>query len=320
MDAAALKAYASQHLEGVCRLMEETLSSDVALLNATNQTVLKGGGKRIRPLLTLLSAGACGKRTPDTDKVAAAAEILHNATLLHDDVVDGAAIRRGKPTVMALLNAPASVLIGDHWLARAMRLILSTASHTLEYTRLFSQTLDDLAQGEILQLQKSERCDTTFADYLRIIHCKTASLFEVSARTGALSADASPEMTDALGAYAHHLGLAFQIKDDILDYKGGDIGKPVGQDLNERKVTMPLLAALEMVGEERQREIRELLAAGGHEEEILAFVLDKGGISKAQEVLESYIEKAIGSLAPLPESEPKSVLVSLARYSSIRTQ
>ena len=320
MDAAAIKAYADRHLEGVFHLMEETLSSDVALLDATNRSVLDSGGKRIRPLLTLLSAGACGERTPDTDRVAAAAEILHNATLLHDDVVDGAATRRGRPTVMSQLGGHASVLIGDYWLARAMNLILDTESHTQDYIRLLSRTLDDLARGEILQLQKSECCDTAFEDYLTIIRCKTASLFEACARTGALSGNASGEQVEALGRYASNLGIAFQIKDDILDFVGGDIGKPAGQDLEERKVTMPLLSALATVPENRCREIRARLAEGGHEQEILAFVRAQDGTALAQEVLESYIDKAVGCLAVLPESEEKRHLVSLARYSSIRKQ
>ena len=321
MDAAALQAYAGKQMERVFHLMEETLSSDIALLNATNASILDGGGKRIRPLLTLLAAGASGEAGEDTERLAAAAELLHNATLLHDDVVDGAATRRGKPTVMSVLNAPASVLVGDYWLSRAVELILDTApEHAFKYIRIFSRTLDDLATGEMLQLEKAGASDTTFDDYIRIIYCKTASLFEAAARCGALSAGAPEDLVEAISTYARNLGIAFQIKDDILDYVGGDIGKPAGQDLAERKMTMPLLSALASVGEGRRKEICTMLAEGGKESEIMDFVHSRDGVVKAQAVLESYIEKACAALESLPETQDKQCLCELARYSSIRTQ
>ena len=318
MDAASLQAYAGKQMERVFHLMEETLSSDIALLNETNASILDGGGKRVRPLLTLLAAGATGVAGEDTERLAAAAELLHNATLLHDDVVDGAATRRGKPTVYAVLNAPASVLLGDFWLARAVELILGVQAHTYTYIRIFSKTLDDLAVGEMLQLEKAGACDTTFDDYIRIIYCKTASLFESAARCGALSAGAPDDRVEAVSAYARNVGIAFQIKDDILDYVGGDIGKPVGQDLAERKVTMPLLSALESVGEDRRKAIRAMLAEGGREADIVAFVREQEGVVKAQAVLESYIERACAALSILPDGPDKQCLNELARYLSIR--
>ena len=318
MDAASLQAYAGERMERVFHRMEETLSSDIALLNATNTSILEGGGKRIRPLLTLLAAGATGEAGEDAERLAAATELLHNATLLHDDVVDGASTRRGRPTVMSILNAPASVLVGDYWLARAMKLILSTREQPFRYVLIFSGTLDDLAKGEMLQLEKAAACDTTFDDYIRIVYYKTASLFEAAARSGALSAGAPEAFVEAVSAYARNVGIAFQIKDDILDYVGGDIGKPVGQDLAERKVTMPLLAALESVAEDRQKAVRAMLAEGGREAEVVAFVHEQNGLSKAQSVLESYIEKAILALEPLPATPDKHGLCELARYLSFR--
>lgn len=320
MDAASLQAYAGKRMERVFHLMEETLSSDIVLLNATNASILDGGGKRIRPLVTLLSAGATGIAGEDTERLAAAAELLHNATLLHDDVVDGAATRRGKPTVMSVLNAPASVLVGDFWLARTVELILDTREHTSDYIRIFSKTLDDLAMGEMIQLEKSGACDTTQEDYLRIVYCKTASLFEAAARCGALSAGASGDRVEVIAGYACNLGIAFQIKDDILDYVGGDIGKPVGQDLAERKVTMPLLCAMDSAGEAWAKEVRSMLSEGGHEAEIIAFVSRQDGVLKAQAILDSYIEKACAALETLPDSQDRQLLCELARYSSIRRQ
>ncbi len=320
MDAASLQACAGRQMERVFHRMEEALSSDIMLLSQTNASILDGGGKRIRPLLALLSAGASGVACEDTERLAAAAELLHNATLLHDDVVDGAATRRGRPTVMSILNAPASVLVGDFWLARAVELILDTTAHTFQYIRIFSKTLDDLAVGEMLQLEKTDACDTTFDDYIRIIYCKTASLFEAAARCGALSAGAPEDRVEAVAAYARNVGIAFQIKDDILDYEGGDIGKPAGQDLAERKVTLPLLAALETADEDGRKAIRAKLAAGGAEDEIIAFVRSRDGIVRAQKTLEDYIEKACAALKTLPDSPDRQHLCELAQYLTIRKQ
>ena len=232
--------------------MEETLSSDIDLLNRTNASILEGGGKRLRPMLALLCGWACGRVHSDTERFAAAAELLHNATLLHDDVVDGATTRRGRPTVMSVLNAPASVLIGDYWLTKAMELILSAGSHAFEVISIFAKTLSDLAEGEMLQMEKSDACDTVFADYERIIYCKTASLFEASAYAAALSAEAPAPWQDAVRRYAVDLGIAFQIRDDILDVTGSTevLGKPVGSDEKNCKSTYVSLMGLEKAEED----------------------------------------------------------------------
>ena len=233
------KAFLAEPLERVFALLETSLGSDIALLDATNRSLLAQGGKRIRPGLTLLAAGACGGVNGDTVRFAAAAEMIHNATLLHDDVVDGATTRRGKPTVMSILSSPASVLIGDYWLVKAIRCILDADRYSERAIRLFAKTLSDLAEGEMLQLEKASSCDTTRQDYLRIVYSKTASLFEASVLAGAVSADAPEEWTAALAGYARNLGIAFQIKDDILDYAGdAALGKPVGIDLKEQKITL----------------------------------------------------------------------------------
>ena len=220
MDIREIKAYLAGPMEEVSALMDDSLHSDIALLDATNRSLLSQGGKRLRPVLTLLAAGACGGVNADSVRFAAASELIHNSTLLHDDVVDGAEERRGKPTVMSILNGPASVLVGDFWLVKALRCILDADRSSERALRLFSKTLTDLAEGEMLQLQKASAGDTTRADYLRIIYAKTASLFEAAALSGAVSAEAPEEWTAALAGYARNLGLAFQIKDDIFDYCG----------------------------------------------------------------------------------------------------
>ena len=324
MDFGECKAFLAGPMEEVSALLEASLRSDIALLDATNRSLLSQGGKRIRPVLTLLSAGACGGINADSVRFAAAAELIHNATLLHDDVVDGATTRRGKPTVMSILSSPASVLLGDFWLVKAIRCILDAARYSERVIRLFSKTLSDLAEGELLQLQKASAADTTREDYLRIIYSKTASLFEASVLSGAVSADAPEEWTAALAGYARNLGLAFQMKDDIFDYAGGEaLGKPVGIDLLEQKITLPLLCALDSVPEKDASALRSMVGQISDMPELAVkvrqFVLDSGGVDKARDEMDRYIDEAVFCLEELPQTAEKSYLVELARFVGERT-
>ena len=217
--------------------MNRALESDIDLLNRTNGSILEHGGKKLRPMLSLLVARALSSEgaqlSEDSIRYATAVELLHNATLLHDDVADRSDTRRGVPTVMSLLGSSAAVLVGDFWLVRAVDEVLSAENHKLEVIALFSKTLSDLAEGEMFQLQKAGSDDTTEEDYLKIIYCKTASLFVTACVAAAKSVNAAPQQEEMMRRYATALGIAFQIKDDILDYAGGDLGKPVGQDLRE---------------------------------------------------------------------------------------
>ena len=324
MDFGACKAFLAGPMEEVSALLEASLRSDIALLDATNRSLLSQGGKRIRPVLTLLSAGACGGINADSVRFAAAAELIHNSTLLHDDVVDGATTRRGKPTVMSILSSPASVLLGDFWLVKAIRCILDADRYSEWVIRLFSKTLSDLAEGELLQMQKASAADTGREDYLRIIYSKTASLFEAAVLSGAVSADAPEEWTAALAGYARNLGLAFQIKDDIFDYAGGEaLGKPVGIDLLEQKITMPLLCALDSVPGEEASAVRSLVGQISDMQDfagkVRAFVLDHDGVEKAVAEMEKYIDEAVFCLEELPQSAEKTYLAELARYVGERT-
>ena len=324
MDLTEFKAFLAGPMEKVSAMLEESLRSDIDLLDATNRSLLSQGGKRLRPVLSLLSAGACGGINADSIRFAAASELIHNATLLHDDVVDGASTRRGKPTVMSILNGPASVLIGDFWLVKAIRCILDAARNSERAIRLFAKTLSDLAEGELLQLQKASFCNTTREDYIRIIYSKTASLFEAAVLSGAVSAEAPEEWTAALAGYARNLGLAFQIKDDIFDYTGGEaLGKPVGLDLLEQKITLPLLCALDSVSEEEASTVRSLVGQisdmPNFVSKVRAFVLDHHGVEKAVEEMTEYIDEAISCLEELPPSAEKTYLAELARYVGERT-
>ena len=302
------------------RLVREALHSDIKLLDNLNESLLRSSGKQLRPLLSLLMAGALGGISEDSAKYAAAAEILHNATLLHDDVVDGADTRRGKPTLASTLGPSPAVLVGDFWLSAMVKLVIGTA-HRDEAIKLYSSTLSHLAEGEMLQMEKAAAGDTTEEDYYTIIYDKTASLFEVSCLTGALSAGADGRLYEAAGSIGRALGIAFQIRDDILDY--GDpsgLGKPVGQDLAERKITLPLLGALKGCDDEAR--IRGMVAdIDSHPEycgEIAGFVLSRGGVEYAARALEEQINCTLDALTSLPESPFRDALGGIARYLVVR--
>ncbi len=305
-------------------MIRSSLDSDIELLNWTNAYILSHGGKQLRPLLALLMARACGggPLPEDSIRYAAAVELLHNATLLHDDVADGSMIRRGSPTVASMLDPEHSVLVGDYWLVKAVDLVLGADRNVTEVIRLFAGTLARLAEGEMLQLQKAASADTSEEDYLRIIGDKTGSLFETACLSAAISVDASPEWKRVAVEYARNLGYAFQIKDDILDYAGGDIGKPVGVDVREGKITLPLLGALRRVDAGLQEEIRGKVRTvrehPGYASDIMDFVREHDGISYAQERLRVFSGLAKETLSPLPGSPAKDYLVALATFTEVR--
>ena len=305
-------------------LIRSSLDSDIELLNWTNAYILEHSGKQLRPMLSLLMARACGSGPLPEDalRYAAATELLHNATLLHDDVADGSKTRRGVPTVASILDPSHSVLIGDYWLVKAVDLVMSADKHVMDVLRLFANTLARLAEGEMFQMQKASSGDTSEEDYLRIIGDKTGSLFETACLSAAISVEASDETQQVALEYARNLGLAFQIKDDILDYSGGDIGKPAGVDIRERKITLPLLGALERVDDATQAGIREKLMQVGeypeYVEDIMGFVREHDGIGYAQERLKDFSRLAKESLSPLPDTPAKDYLVALATFTEER--
>ena len=309
-------------------LIQSSLKSDIGLLDKTNASILSNGGKQMRPLISLLVARACsGKTTLPEDSVrfAAASELLHNATLLHDDVADSSSVRRGVPTIMSLLGGPASVLIGDFWLVRAMECILASSDYGHDVIRIFAKTLSDLAEGEMLQLQKASSGDTTKDDYYRIIYNKTASLFEASGISAAISVGAPETILKAVREYCVDLGIAFQIKDDLLDYLGGDdIGKPVGVVLKEGKITLPLLGALESVGKEEEAHVRRMVMdIGSCPDNIMAireFVFSHNGQEYASAKLAEFVHRAIAALDILPDSEEKDYLSEIAGFTARRNK
>lgn len=327
MDIKAIQEYLGADWQSVKRCMKGTLMSDIDLLNSTNESILSHSGKQLRPMLTLLMAKACsgGEVTEATINYAAASELLHNATLLHDDVADDSDKRRGVPTIMSLMGPSVSVLVGDYWLVKAMELILDVSDDDPKVMRIFSRTLSDLAEGEMLQLQKAQLGDTDEQDYLRIIYSKTASLFEAACVAAAVSVGSSKAYIQAARDYAVSLGIAFQIQDDILDYSGTEaVGKPLGADILEQKITMPLLGALKQVDSDVAsgiiKKVEEITEHPEYREEILDFVNEHGGIDYATSALSGYVEQAIRALDVLPDSKAKEYLVELAYYTGKRTK
>ena len=322
MSREAIIEYLGDDWAGMVKLIEKSLSSDVGLLSEVNDEVLSHGGKMLRPMLTLLIARACGVLTEDSIKYAAAAEMLHNATLIHDDVADESLERRGAPTVSSRIGSRSAVLVGDFWLARAVDMVVDASNHE-EIVGYFSKTLVDLAEGEMLQLQKAGTGDTDEDDYYRIIYSKTASLFEAAIMAGAVSSGAGEEYLDAARKYAVAMGLAFQIKDDILDYTGDrKVGKPVGVDLKEQKITLPLLGALHSSAraEEIRKKVVEIKSHPEYIVEISRFVNESGGIEYAADKLREHVNAAVEALGPLPDTMAKEYLKQLAEYNYFREQ
>ena len=336
MDAQQLKDLLKGDWSAFQDCLKRQLGSDVSYLRHLNEEVLSHAGKQLRPLLSLLTARACAPASgaasglasvsglapdmalPDlTLRYAVAGELLHNATLLHDDVADASDLRRGRPTVRSLFGADVSVLLGDYWLSRAVDAIVGTEDFDVRVIRVFTKTLRDLAEGEMLQLEKAASGDTDEEAYLRVIYAKTASLFEACAVSGACSVEADASCLNAAAAYARNIGLAFQIRDDIFDYSPEwNTGKPSCEDITEKKITLPLLGAFIGASHQGETELRTAIVQGVADirERVLAYVRQNKGIEYAQRRLEEYLNQALAALEPLPDSIWKEALRDLALF------
>ena len=322
-----VKLELGEHWDSYVQALKDALAHNNKLLTKLNGYIIDTAGKQMRPMLCLLSAQACGEVSQMTYECAAVCEIIHTATLLHDDVADDGDMRRGVPTVKAVFSPAASVLTGDYWLAKGMHLLINKCN--VEILGHFTKALHDLSVGEIIQMEKAEELDTTKEDYYKIIECKTASLFVAAVKSGAISAGAPQKYVDAIAEYAYHLGLAFQMRDDIFDYSPKmDTGKLPGADLKERKITLPLLCAMEAAPHEETR-IRTLIGGienaigkdstlSDSEKEIITavndFIFKHNGIAKAQEILEHHVSIATDALSILPQSTARERLIQLVQY------
>lgn len=310
-------------LETIESALLENLNPHVDLVKQTAGHLLFSGGKRLRPLLIVLSARLCGHESPFVSKFATTFEFLHTATLLHDDIIDGASIRRGKAVAHSIYGAPVTVLVGDFLLARA--LCISAETEDPNIIRVVSTITEEMSQGEIHQLVKKGDVRITENDYMNIIRCKTGVLIEGACRCGAILAKAGEREENALTAYGRHLGLVFQIADDLLDYTAhtSELGKTVGADLKEGKLTLPLIHALKQAQGADRRLMEAIIANEDFTESDFKALLDLlekyNGLDYAEKVASDNLALAKQQLEIFAPSETRDILETVADYALHRS-
>ena len=322
MDFKAIYAVVDDDFEAVNQFISHHLDSNVPLIREVGDYIIQSGGKRLRPLIAILCARAAGYQGDRHVDVAAIIEFLHTATLLHDDVVDESNLRRGRPTVNAVWGNAASVLVGDFLISRALQLMVA-----LRHPRLldiFSQSTNTISEGEVLQLINVRDPNTSEENYMRVIHHKTAKMFESAAETGAvLGADEVRDHVDAFATYGRHLGIAFQLIDDVLDYQGdaSELGKNVGDDLAEGKPTLPLIYTIANGSPEQATLIKDAIRSGGleHLEQIVETVQVSGGLQYTVDKAAEQTRIALAAIDHVPASPYKDALFRLAEESLKRT-
>ena len=301
-------------------VIRDRLHSDVVLVRQVAEYIVNSGGKRMRPALVVLSAKALGYQGRQHHELAAIVEFIHTATLLHDDVVDESELRRGRDTANALFGNAASVLVGDFLYSRAFQMMVSVQD--MRVMEILSSATNVIAEGEVLQLMNCNDPDISIEDYLKVIRYKTAKLFEAATQLGAVISKASPEIEQAMVAYGMHLGTAFQLIDDVLDYSGdsGQTGKNVGDDLAEGKPTLPLLYAMSHGTEDQSKLIRTAIENGNadHFQAILDIIRETGALAHTRRQAEAEAETARAAISILPDSEYKQALIELSAFAVSR--
>ncbi len=323
MDFKAIQALTADDMAKTDKIILAQLNSDVALINQLGFYIVSGGGKRLRPLLAILSAKALDYQGEGHTMAAAFIEFIHTATLLHDDVVDESDMRRGKATANAMFGNAASVLVGDFIYTRSFQMMTELGS--MRILKLMSHSVNVIAEGEVLQLMNCNDPDTTEESYLQVIYSKTARLFEAATQIGAVLSAASPEVELALQNYGRYLGTAFQLIDDVMDYTadGKDMGKNVGDDLAEGKPTLPLLHAMHNSCPEQAAMIREAIEkANGMDKlnDILAAMHQAGSLEYTTAKAQQEADKAIAELAIIPDSDYKQALIAVAHMAVKRNK
>lgn len=316
-------------LAEVDRVIKERLDSPVALIRTIATYIINAGGKRLRPVLLTQFARALGYGNSDEHRqqghhwlLAAVVEFIHTATLLHDDIVDESTMRRGNPTANAQFGNPASVLVGDFLYSRSFQMMVEVEQ--IGILKTLADATNVIAEGEVLQLLNCNDPDVDEAAYLQVIRYKTAKLFEASARIGAILAGASPDIEQAAAAYGRHLGTAFQIIDDVLDYSGdtGTLGKNIGDDLREGKATLPLIRVMEVGSPDDRKIVREAILHGEteHFDRIQQAILRCDALGYARQLAEQEAARAREALSALPASQFNEALLYLASYSINRNK
>jgi octaprenyl-diphosphate synthase len=316
-----LKPLIAADMAEVDRVLRTNLDSDVVLVRQVAEYIIGGGGKRLRPALLLLCARACGYAGTRHHVLAAVIEMIHTATLLHDDVVDESKLRRGLATANMTFGNAASVLVGDFLYSRAFQLMVGLGS--LRVLEILSAATNVIAEGEVLQLINSGDPDLGEEAYLTVVRRKTSKLFEAAAQLGAVQGDAAPEVEAALGRYGMHLGTAFQLIDDVLDYSGDldAIGKNLGDDLAEGKMTLPLIHARAVGTAAESALVRDAITAGGLAEfgPVVDVLVRTGSLDYARRAAEQESDMAAACLAGLPDSPHRESLLELASFAAQRS-
>ena len=316
-----IKDLVAQDMLAVDALIQKRLASDVVLVNQLSHYIVNSGGKRLRPLLTLMASRAYGYEGEHHFTLAAIVEFIHTATLLHDDVVDESELRRGRETANALFGNAASVLVGDFLYSRAFEMMVDVES--MRVMHILAETTNVIAEGEVMQLMNCHDADTTEQRYLDVIHAKTAKLFEAATRLGAILCQRTVEEEEAIAAYGMHLGTAFQLVDDVLDYSScsEEMGKNVGDDLAEGKPTLPLIYAMRNGSKEQSAIVRKAIEEGGrgYIDQVMEAINSTGAIEYTEQTARKEAELAIQHIEHLPESAYKTALQDLAKFSVDRS-
>jgi octaprenyl-diphosphate synthase len=298
------------------------MKSDVRLLDQIMNYIVRRKGKQLRPMFVFLSAGVCGPISESTYRGAALIELLHTATLVHDDVVDDSNYRRGFFSVNALWKNKIAVLVGDYLLSRG--LLLSVEHQDFDLLKIVSTAVRELSEGELLQIEKARRLDIDEAVYYEIIRQKTASLIASCCAVGASSVKTDPETVSRMHDFGEKVGIAFQIKDDLFDYGDAEVGKPLGIDIKEKKMTLPLIYALNKSSWLEKRKITNIVRNESHKPrkvaEVIAYVKDSGGIEYAQQAMHRYVEEARQILLTFPDSVYRTSLEQLVQFTIERTK
>lgn len=316
--------YLSADLRKVETALLAHLRSPVPIISVVGKHITLSGGKRFRPAVLLLSADACGYRGPRRIVMAVVTEYMHTATLLHDDVVDGGVMRRGRPSANVVFGSPASVLVGDFFFARASQLM--TEDGDLDVLGIFARTLVHLSEGEVLQLTRSTDPAVTEAEYLRVVFHKTASLIAAASETGAVLAGAGRALRRRMFEYGKQVGIAFQLMDDVLDYTGTEkeLGKRPFQDLREKKITLPLIYALRQAKPAERARARKLLLGESLSDGGIEYLADlvgrRGGIEYTIGRARACVARGKRLLARLPDSPARGALLALSDYIVSRTR
>lgn len=322
MNIKQISELAEQDMQLVNQCIGKQLNSDVALINQLGMYIVNSGGKRIRPMLTVLAAKALNYQGDNQHTLAAIIEFIHTATLLHDDVVDESTLRRGKQTANAVFGNQASVLVGDFLYTRSFQMMVTLDS--MRIMNILADATNVISEGEVLQLMNCNDPDTTEKSYFDVIYGKTARLFEATTQLAAIIAESSAEVEDAMRLYGMHLGTAFQLIDDVMDYssEAEDMGKNVGDDLAEGKPTLPLLYAMWNCEGKQKQQISDAIEHGNgieHLADILATMKQTGALEYTKEKAEQEADKAIQMLSIIPDSPYKQALIGLANISVNRT-